>query len=153
MGIESLMLETKHQEIIDFMEKEIPFNRFLGIQVAKLDAGLCLLQLPWRAEFIGDPMRVAAHGGVLSTLIDTAGGAACWSLLSGRDERLSTVDLRVDYLRPGPPEDLFCEARVVRMGNRVSVARMAVFCGQTGPDENPIATGQGVYSIVKKVAK
>jgi acyl-coenzyme A thioesterase PaaI-like protein len=66
---------------------------------------------------------------------------------------LSTVDLRVDYLRPGPADDYLCEGKVVRMGNRVAVSRMSLYCGgmpEPGRVEQPVATGQGVYNIVRR---
>ena len=68
------------------------------------------LQLPYRAELIGDASRPALHGGVISTLIDVAGGFAVWTQLAGVEDRVSTIDLRVDYLAPGAPEALVAEA-------------------------------------------
>ena len=136
--------------MIRLMEEEIPYNRRLGIKVVSVGEGHCTLKIPWDKSFIGDPIRSAVHGGVTSALIDTAGGAACWSLLDNGDGRLSTVDLRVDYLRRGPPGDLYCEANVVRMGNRVAVARMEMFSEEEFKgSREPFATGQGVYNIFK----
>jgi len=82
----------------------------------------------------------------MSALIDTCGGAAVWTRVESRD-RVSTVDLRVDYLRPGPLEDLACEATVVRAGNRVGVADMKLFA--VSAPERVIASGKGVYNIVR----
>ena len=96
--------------------------------------------------------RESASGSrrVLATLLDAAGGAACWSLLENESDRLSTVDLRIDYLRPGPAQAMICEAKVVRMGNKVCVARMEIFSEGDDPNEiGPIATGQGVYNVAK----
>jgi uncharacterized protein (TIGR00369 family) len=136
------------------MEEQIPFNRVLGLRVEQLHAGACVLRLPWRDELIGDPMRPAVHGGVLSALADTAGGLACFSLLTSPEDRVSTVDLRVDYLRPGPALDLWCHAKTIRMGNRVAVARMILFAGDLPPpdrfEDNPIATAQAVYNVVRR---
>ncbi len=132
------------ERVKKFMAEEIPFNRYLGIQVAELEAGFARLELPYRDELIGDPFRPAIHGGVLSTMLDTAGGAAVWTEIAPTD-RVSTVDLRVDYLRPGPQADLACEARVVRIGNRVGVASMTLFA--IGDPERVIADGKGVYNI------
>ena len=56
----------------------------------------------FKPEFIGDPNREALHGGVLSTLIDTTGGLCCWSTLRHQNDRVSTIDLRIDYLLKGP---------------------------------------------------
>ena len=134
------------------MEQEVPFNRYLGMKVDVDEDGGVLIRLPWREEFIGDPFRRAVHGGVISTLIDTCGGSACWMALIDSDARLSTVDLRIDYLRKGPCEELTCRAEVVRMGNRVAVARMEVYATQD-PMKKVIATGQGVYNVAKIVPR
>lgn len=136
-----------------WFEQGIPFNRFLGIRLHALERGRCVLWLPWRDELVGDASRPAVHGGVLSTLIDTAGGGACFSALDRAEDRLSTVDLRVDYLRPGGPADLWCQGEVVRMGNRVGVARMTLWSGrmpEAGEPSDPVATGQAVYNIVRR---
>lgn len=136
--------------VVQFMEEAIPFNKFLGIRVDTLANGVCVLRLPWRVELVGDPFRPAVHGGVTATLIDTAGGAACFSMMERPTDRVSTVDMRVDYLRPGANADLLCRARVIRMGNRVAVTHMELFCGALDAAEGPIATGSGVYNVLRK---
>lgn len=130
----------------ELVEKWIPFNAFLGMRVAELRNGYACIELPFRDDFIGDPIRRALHGGVLSTLADTAGGIAVWSQLANGNGRVSTIDLRVDYLRPGKPETIAVEATVVRQGNRVGVSDMRLFHPST-PAET-VATGKGVYNIV-----
>ena len=87
------------QDVLRIMEDHVPFNRLLGIHGEAVEHGRAVLVLPVRAEFVGDPRRPALHGGVLSALIDTAGGVAAWSAL-GAGESVSTVDLRIDYLEP-----------------------------------------------------
>src|SRR3954469_9675135 len=62
-----------------FMRESIPFNAVLGVRVITLEKGWARLEVPFRPELIGDPMRPALHGGVLSALADTAGGAAVWT--------------------------------------------------------------------------
>lgn len=130
------------------MEELIPFNKFLGMKCLELRPAYVLIELPFRDDFIGDPMRRALHGGVLSTLADVAGGMAVWSEIADPRGRVSTIDLRVDYLRPGQPETITVEASVVRRGNRVGVADMRLF-HPTSP-EVTVATGKGVYNIVVK---
>lgn len=131
-------------EVRRFMEQMIPFNRFLGMRVSELGEGRARIDIPFREEFIGDPLRPALHGGVISALVDTCGGAALWTSIDSGD-RLSTVDLRVDYLRPGPAKDISCIAEVVRMGNRVGVADMRVF--PSDDSSLVVATGKAVYSV------
>lgn len=130
----------------DIVEKWIPFNKYLGVKGAEIRDGFVRLELPFRDDFIGDPMRRAIHGGVLSTLADTAGGVAVWSKLPDENSRVSTIDLRIDYLRPGKCELIAVEAHVVRQGNRVGVTDMRLF-HPSAPDET-VATGKGVYNVV-----
>ncbi len=140
-------MKVDPEVIKNLMEKMVPFNAFLGIECTGLSAGFCRLELAFRPELIGDPMRKALHGGVISTLIDTCGGAAVWSRVELMDA-VSTVDLRVDYLRPGGEERVVAEANVVRVGNRVAVVDMRVF-HPSAPDRT-IATGKGVYNIKRR---
>lgn len=139
-----------------WFERGIPFNASLGLRVDSLAHGEAVLRLPYRDAFIGDTGRPAIHGGVISMLADTAGGAACFATLDSDQDRLSTVDLRVDYLRPGPAVDVVCRAEVVRMGNRVGVTTMTLFGGslpQPGDDPGrtrPFATAHGVYNILRR---
>lgn len=127
------------------MEEHIPFNKFLGVRVGRAAAGSVRLELPFRDVMIGDPLRRALHGGVISTLADTTGGMAIWSALNDGAARVSTIDLRVDYLRPGRPELLIAEATVVRVGGRVGVADIRLF--HPNAEGETVATGKGVYAI------
>ena len=127
------------------METQIPFNRVIGIRVAEVDRGRVRLEIPFRDELIGDAVRRAMHGGVISTLADTAGGAAVWSAVEDPRARVQTIDLRVDYLRPGRGETLVAEATVARVGRRVGVADVRLF-HPSAPLED-VATAKGVYNI------
>jgi uncharacterized protein (TIGR00369 family) len=132
-------------EVLRLMEESSPFNRLLGIRGESVEAGRVVLLLPVRAEFTGDPRRPALHGGVLSSLIDTAGGAAAWSSLA-EGESVSTIDLRVDYLEPGKLRGtLRAEAQLSRRGSRVCHVRVAVT-----QDGVLLAEGRGVYSIHRR---
>ena len=61
------------------------------------------------------------HGGMVTTLLDTAMGGACWSLLED-DESFLTADLHVEFLRSSRPGPLRAEGKVVHRTKRV------VFC-------------------------
>jgi uncharacterized protein (TIGR00369 family) len=137
---------TKH---IQFMERSIPFNRHLGFTVEEAKEGYVRVRIPFREEFIGDPRRPALHGGILSAVIDAAGGLAVWTRFEVTD-RISTVDMRVDYLRPGPAQDIVAESQVMRMGNRVSVVNTVVYTD--GDPDTPLAEGRAVYNTRKAEA-
>ena len=148
MGDEALTSEIL-QRVQFFVEEGIPFNRFLGLQCEALGPGKATLRMPFREELIGAPHRPALHGGTLSALADTAGGAALFSDVD-LDARISTIDLRIDYLRPGRLDDVWAEAKVVRRGNRVGVTRITVWQNSLSEDEQKhcvIAEATGVYSV------
>ena len=130
------------------MEELIPFNRFLGVKLTAMRKGFARLEIPFRDELIGDPMRPALHGGVLSALGDAAGGAAVWASMDDDNARISTIDLRIDYLRPARLTTLVAEAVVVRVGNRVGVADVRLFNDDTEADT--VATVKAVYNITIK---
>lgn len=134
---------SKH---IRFMEQDVPFNRFLGFEVLHSEEGFVMVRIPFRPEFIGDPRRPALHGGIFSAVIDACGGLAVWTLFDVED-LISTVDMRVDYLRPGPDSDIVAESRVVRMGNRVSVVNTVVY--PEARKEDILAEGRAVYNTRK----
>ncbi|HLT26622.1 MAG TPA: hypothetical protein VK047_07995, partial [Zeimonas sp.] len=75
-------IDPQFTKLVMFMEQHIPFNKLLGLRVDLLRKGECVLRIPWTDHLIGDSKRPAVHGGVISTLADTAGGAACFSMLS-----------------------------------------------------------------------
>ena len=102
----------KHNGLVQrFLERGIPFNDHLGIEVEHLEVGESVMHLPMRPEMVGDPFRPAVHGGVISTLADTCGGLAAFTAL--RDDQVaSTLTAR---LPSGNVElDLWAVSRVIR---------------------------------------
>lgn len=140
-------VQVKPEDVLRLMQDQVPFNKLLGIQGESVEAGRAVLVLPVRHDHLGDVRRPALHGGVISALIDTAGGVAAWSALAS-GESVSTVDLMVDFLEParvaGP---LRAEAELVRKGNRVCHVRVRVT-----QDDLVVAEGRGVYNIHKRSA-
>ncbi|MDX2003159.1 MAG: hotdog fold thioesterase [Chitinophagales bacterium] len=134
---------------INVIENLIPFNKLLNIQLVEIREGFAKLKVPFKPELIGDPRRQAIHGGVISTLMDTAGGAAGMTTLVSFEDALSTIDIRVDYLRPAKAMDLVVESEIVRSGNRIIVTRMIAYQEDI---KQPIAEGKGVYNV-KRHAK
>jgi uncharacterized protein (TIGR00369 family) len=130
------------KDILKVMEEFSPFNRLLGIKGESVEPGHVVMTLPVRSDLVGDPRRPALHGGVVASLVDTAGGAAAWSALVV-GESVSTVDLTIDYLEPaGLAGPLRAEATLIRKGNRVCHVRVSVTQGDL-----LVAEGRGVYNI------
>jgi uncharacterized protein (TIGR00369 family) len=132
------------KRILAIMEDHVPFNRLVGIKGDEAREGFARLTLEVGPDHVGDPLRPAIHGGVLSTLIDTAGGVAAWSALDP-GQVVSTIDLRVDYLESVRLQGrLEAEAELVRRGGRVCHVRIRVT-----QDGVLVAEGRAVYGIHK----
>lgn len=137
-----------YKKVWQFIEEGIPFNKVLGLKMALLEEGVAEMHLPLRPELIGNPLKPALHGGVISALADTCGGACLWTNLNVGD-MLSTVDLRVDYFLPGPTKGILVARGVTRrMGNRVGVANIVLY-PLDKPDQH-IAEATGVYNVHRK---
>jgi len=130
--------------LADLIENGVPFNRMMGIKVSEIAEGRLKLFIPFREELIGDVRRPALHGGVISTLADVCGGFAVWTLCKLED-RLATIDMRVDYLRPATAHDLYAEATVRLLGNRMGNAQVVLW--SEGTPHLHVAEGRGVYNI------
>ena len=132
------------------MEHHIPFNKHLGLKVESFDPGAPKLGFDMRPELVGNPMRQILHGGVISAVLDVAGGFAIMlSLASDADvtvakfPNIGTIDLRVDYLRPGRGKHFVATARIVRKGSRIAVTHMELH----NDEGKLIATGSAAYVV------
>ena len=142
---DTLEFETRNaKDLARAFEEFIPFNKLLGMRCLEVEDGAARVELPFRREHVGNPEIPALHGGAISATLDTTGGLAVWSK-ARPDDRVSTIDLRVDYLRPGRAEPVIVTAEVVRLGNRVGVAELRAF--HPAAEDRPIAAGMGVYSV------
>ena len=128
-------------ELTELRDEQVLRN---GVDVTESGDGVAVIRMAYDPRLVGDSETGVIHGGAVSALMDTCGGAAVWSQL-GTEDRVSTVDLRVDYLRPGRPETLFGMGRVMRLGNRVGVAELRAY--HEGGEDEPVAMGTGVYNI------
>ena len=133
-------------------EQMIPFNRVLGLKIDSLDPKTPRLRFDMRPELVGNPVRQILHGGVISATLDVVGGLAIAlaSLAKKAEEtparqfpNIGTIDLRIDYLRPGRGKFFIASGRVVRLGGRVAVAHMELV-NDTG---DQIATGSAAYIV------
>ena len=132
--------DSRRNQIIEtvfhiFTEK-IPFNRRLGLHCRIDDSGQVSLKFDMHPDLVGNFMRGNLHGGVISGSLDVVGGLVSFlDVLDKRgfdsDEeglkafsRLGTIDLRVDYLRPGLGQYFVATGYVLRTGTRVAVTRM-----------------------------
>jgi uncharacterized protein (TIGR00369 family) len=136
-------------------EERIAFNRLIGLRIGAIAAGGVSGRLEMRPELIGHYAHQRLHGGVISATLDAMGGLAIMAAIGARhmDEspaqrmqrfgKLGTIDLRIDYLRPGTGMRFELSALVLRLGSRVATTRMEFHdaAGQL------LATGAAAYIV------
>ena len=134
-------------------EEAISFNQVLGLKITSIRPERVSGAIIMRPELVGSPNRL--HGGVISACLDALGGLAVMAAIGARhmDEvpsqrlhrfgKLGTIDLRVDYLRPGIGERFVLNAEVLRLGSRVATTRMEFL----GADGKLLSTGAGAYIV------
>ena len=139
----------------ELFSEKIPFNKVLGLKVELISYERVRVSFQMRDELMGNHKRGMLHGGVISSVIDVTGGLAALmgvqekmpgKTLETRLERFgrgSTIDLRVDFLRPGIGKWFVATAYALRTGNRVAVTRI-----ELNNDQNDlIAVGTGSYFV------
>ena len=152
-------IELTEQEMLDFIAdmfmQQMPFNQLLGMQISHYTTDRIELRISMADKLIGNPIRRILHGGVTASILDVAGGmlvaAAAIPQMTNKTanhfhhnlKSLGTIDLRVDYLRPGWGEDFIATAQVIRAGNKVAVTRMELH----NQDGIHIAFGTGTYLV------
>jgi len=136
-------------------EEKIPFNKDLGMKIESLELGSVRIKFKMEDRLIGNYMRSVLHGGVISSVLDATGGLIAIVGLIGkmpdqpiekfekRFRRMGTIDLRIDYLRPGQGRYFIASGSIMRSGRRVSVTRMELH----NEKDLLIAVGTGTYVV------
>ena len=147
--------EAMYQQLTDFWNSNMPFNKLLGLQITRFNAQNSEVRFEWQDKLIGNPMQKILHGGVTASALDLAGGTvAAANIIEQLEDvspasiqqslsKIGTIDLRTDFLRPGRGEEFIVTAHIIRSGSKVAVARMEMH-NELGEH---IAFGTGTYMI------
>ena len=103
--------------------KSVPYAKLLGFELDEVSPGAATLGLKIRKDLMQN--HGVVHGGAIASLIDTATAFAIIPLLNP-EERVTTVDLTISYLRPITKGRVTALARVVRAGRRLFVVSAEV---------------------------
>ncbi len=145
------------EKIREYYLELLPFNKVLGIDIDHLDyeTGAAATKFNMTKNLIGNSTMGILHGGVIASVIDLTGGLSALISCAKFHENESlevivkklttsaTIDMRVDYLRPGKGKFFICKSSIIRAGSRIVVSKMDLF----NEKEVPIATGTATYLI------
>ncbi len=127
---------SQQKRVADRFVASLAHCRKLGISVNEVNQTSLQLKLDFNLSLIGNPETQVIHGGVITTLLDTACGTSV--ILSLPElELCPTLDLRVDYVKaalPGKP--IFANAESYRLSRHVVFTRAIA---HQGADDDPIA--------------
>ncbi|MDE2418364.1 MAG: thioesterase family protein [Burkholderiales bacterium] len=136
-------------------QEAIVFNTVLGLKIDIITPERVVAHIDMQPQLVGHYSYNRIHGGVISAGLDAMGGLAVMAAIGARhmDEpplqrlqrfsKLGTIDLRIDYLRPGISERFELRAEVMRLGSRVASTRMEFL----GADGKLLSTGAGAYIV------
>jgi len=139
----------------DLYENDLPFNRLIGLKIKTIGLEKVKTQFTMHTDLIGNPVQKTLHGGVTSTVLDATGGLVASAGVIQRVDteaveavmaqfsKVGTIDLRVDYLRPGRGKVFTAEANIMRSGRKVAVSRMSLH----NEEGLLIAVGTGTYLV------
>jgi uncharacterized protein (TIGR00369 family) len=108
---------TEPRLSIEQEEFPAPIGKLLGLKLIQSQRGMAVIQ------FVADERHAnpagTLHGGVLCDIADAAMGFAYYSTLAA-DESMTTVELKINFLRPVWKATLRAKAKVVRAGKQVA---------------------------------
>jgi uncharacterized protein (TIGR00369 family) len=139
----------------EIFSEKIPFNKVLGVVIESLTFDSAKVRFDYRDDLVGNFVRGSLHGGVVSATLDLTGGLVAFvgalKTMEGGTPRektarlanVGTIDLRVDYLRPGIGKHFIATSFILRAGNKVAVTRMELH----NDEGEHIAVGTGAYLV------
>jgi uncharacterized protein (TIGR00369 family) len=137
----------------EIYEDKIVFNHWMGLKIVSIEATGIVARLSMKPDLVGHFAYNRIHGGVISAALDAMGSLAVMAAMGAKhmDElpakrlerfiRHSTIDLRIDFLRPGIGDEFTIHAEAVRVGARVGNARMEF----RAADGKLLSTGTAAY--------
>jgi uncharacterized protein (TIGR00369 family) len=125
------------------MNKKGGFRELVGAELSEAEGGRAVARMRAGERHLNPGGTV--HGGAISTLVDVCMAEAIGTAVAEGDERPVTVEVKVNYMAPGKPGTIACEARVRKGGKRVTVVEAEVLQEE---DEEVVALATGTYTVL-----
>ncbi|MDA1369674.1 MAG: PaaI family thioesterase [Proteobacteria bacterium] len=122
-----------------------PYGEFLGIEIVEFSAGKATCSIELKDHHLNNGGRV--HGGVLTSLADTAAGVAVRSVRP--EGKLSaTTDLSISFIRPPRGNSLLAVAEVIHAGRQLFRCEIAIYC-----EDKLVAKTTATFMLVEPLNK
>jgi uncharacterized protein (TIGR00369 family) len=131
----TIPIETILEQLKIAYEEKMPFNKYLGLKIDSITTDGVVVRIDMRDELIGNFEKNVLHGGVISSILDFTGGViaqihvlnemkgATMEKMVERLTSMGTIDMRIDYIRPGKGFHFLATGHILRLGHKVAVTR------------------------------
>lgn len=113
------------QKMINGEVSPPPIAQLIGVKFVHIEEGKTVFELECNTEKHANPMGTI-HGGILVDLADMAMGSAFLSMLE-MDETFTTVELKINYLKPIWNEKITAKAEVIKKGSTIGLINCNVY--------------------------
>lgn len=103
--------------------------KLIGAELVEIRPGYCEIHLPFRDDLT--QQNGYLHAGIISTIIDNAGGFAGFSLMPAESGVL-TVEYKLNLLSPAEGELMIAMGQVIKSGKHLIIARGEVYALKNG---------------------
>ena len=153
--MDSIPMDMILDHLKTIYEEQMPFNKYLGLKIDSLSTNGVVVKIDMRNELVGNFEKNILHGGVISAILDFTGGVitqlhvlnemkgATLDKLRKRLTSMGTIDMRIDYIRPGKGAHFLATGHILRLGHSIAVTRTE-FVNNEGV---LIAVGTSTYSV------
>jgi uncharacterized protein (TIGR00369 family) len=124
------------------MSEDTGFREFVGTEISSTGEGRAVARLPVEDHHLNP--SGTAHGGAVYTLVDVSMAEAI-KTTSGEDESAVTIEIKINYLEPGKPGTLVCDAQIRKDGGRITIAEAEVTQEESG---EVVALATGTYTRI-----
>jgi uncharacterized protein (TIGR00369 family) len=104
----------------------------IGATLTRIEAGCCEIELPFRDEL--SQQHGFFHAGVVSTIADSAGGYAAFSLFPA-DSSVLTVEFKINFLAPANGEKMRATGKVIKSGRTLTICELQAFAIKGGSEK------------------
>ena len=131
------------KELVEVFNR-VPANRYFGFQLLSSTAEGAVVSMKVLADYI--QKNGVVHGGVISTLADTAAAYSFRPQLT-KSQTMTSIEFKMNFLEPALPEDgtLVASSRVIRRGGRIGVCEVDVM-----QSDKMVARGLFTYMFLNR---
>jgi len=130
--------------LLERVKTKQPYWTLLGIELVDVKKGWAKLSLSFSEKLV-QPYGII-HGGAIFSLADSAVAMALLGLIR-RDERFTTVEMKINYVRPFEKGEITAEARIIHKGSRIVLGEVDV---RDEKVRRLVAKSTATYMIMKK---